>query len=289
MESADIGCPPMAYTSLKELAAAIAPNVYGSSTIGVKKSTCLHQREVRGDPEHTGIVAGIETHQNVGMLHASQARERLVQNLWTQLRRSTGGFDVRGQLLAVHQNQNTCYASPYAISVLFVDRAVALRAAAAACGSVQDQSGRSEDHAHSPCEPHDRSRRKGDHVDPWSQGNYEALPKADIILITDIHGDHMDPKAIAAIRKEGTQIVAPAAVATKVTGATSIANGNTSTVGEFAFQAVPMYNEKRGPEPGKLFHDKGRGERIRHHVRRPANLRRRRYGRSRRDAGAEEH
>jgi L-ascorbate metabolism protein UlaG (beta-lactamase superfamily) len=97
------------------------------------------------------------------------------------------------------------------------------------------------------------------HVDPWSQGNYEALPKADIILITDIHGDHMDPKAIAAIRKEGTQIVAPAAVATKVTGATSIANGNTSTVGEFAFQAVPMYNEKRGPEPGKFFHDKGRG------------------------------
>ncbi|MEO8131049.1 MAG: MBL fold metallo-hydrolase, partial [Bryobacteraceae bacterium] len=32
-------------------------------------------------------------------------------------------------------------------------------------------------------------------VDPYSQGNYEGLPAADVILITDIHGDHMDPKA----------------------------------------------------------------------------------------------
>src|SRR5437016_2291965 len=39
MESAVNGRPPMAYTSLTELAAAMAPNVYGSSTIGVKKST----------------------------------------------------------------------------------------------------------------------------------------------------------------------------------------------------------------------------------------------------------
>src|SRR6266581_3237530 len=35
----------MAYTSLSELAAEIAPNVYGSSTIGVKKSTvCTRAR-----------------------------------------------------------------------------------------------------------------------------------------------------------------------------------------------------------------------------------------------------
>src|SRR5689334_799870 len=39
MESAEIGFPPIAHTSLNEFAAAIAPNVYGSSTIGVKKSS----------------------------------------------------------------------------------------------------------------------------------------------------------------------------------------------------------------------------------------------------------
>ena len=32
------GLPPIAYMSLKEFAAAICPKVYGSSTIGVKKS-----------------------------------------------------------------------------------------------------------------------------------------------------------------------------------------------------------------------------------------------------------
>jgi hypothetical protein len=33
-----IGLPPIAYTSLKEFAAAICPKEYGSSTTGVKKS-----------------------------------------------------------------------------------------------------------------------------------------------------------------------------------------------------------------------------------------------------------
>jgi L-ascorbate metabolism protein UlaG (beta-lactamase superfamily) len=97
------------------------------------------------------------------------------------------------------------------------------------------------------------------HIDPWSQGNYEGLPKADIIVITDIHGDHMDPKAIANIRKEGTRIVAPAAVAKTVTDAIVISNGETKKVAPLTLEAVPMYNEKRGPEPGKFYHDKGRG------------------------------
>ncbi len=96
-------------------------------------------------------------------------------------------------------------------------------------------------------------------VDPWSPGNYEGLPKADIILITDIHGDHMDPKAIAAVSKEGTQIVAPVEVAKTVTTATIIANGQTRTLGAFSVEAIPMYNEKRGPSAGQFFHVKGRG------------------------------
>ena len=97
------------------------------------------------------------------------------------------------------------------------------------------------------------------HVDPWSQGNFEGLPKADLILITDIHGDHMDAKAIATVQKEGTQIIAPAAVAKTVTGATVMANGETKSVAPFTLEAVPMYNEKRGPSEGKFYHDKGRG------------------------------
>lgn len=97
------------------------------------------------------------------------------------------------------------------------------------------------------------------HVDPWSQGNYEGVPKADIILVTDIHGDHMDPKAIAAVRKDGTQIIAPSAVTATVKESTAIKNGETQTVGAFTIEGIPMYNEKRGPAEGKFYHDKGRG------------------------------
>jgi L-ascorbate metabolism protein UlaG (beta-lactamase superfamily) len=97
------------------------------------------------------------------------------------------------------------------------------------------------------------------HVDPWSQGNYEGLPQADIILITDIHGDHMDAKAIEKVKKASTQIVAPTAVAKTVSDAAVINNGEKKTIDGIVIEAIPMYNLKRGPAEGKFYHDKGRG------------------------------
>lgn len=97
------------------------------------------------------------------------------------------------------------------------------------------------------------------YVDPWSNADYTSLPKADVILITDVHGDHMDPKAIATIRKSNTQIVAPAAVAKTVTEAKVLANGEATELFGVQIEAIPMYNVQRGPAPGKLFHAKGRG------------------------------
>jgi L-ascorbate metabolism protein UlaG (beta-lactamase superfamily) len=97
------------------------------------------------------------------------------------------------------------------------------------------------------------------YINPWSQADYTALPKADVILITDIHGDHMDPKAIARIKKDSTVILAPQSVVTTVKEAKVIGNGEKTTVAGVEIEAVPMYNIKRGPEAGKLYHDKGRG------------------------------
>lgn len=97
------------------------------------------------------------------------------------------------------------------------------------------------------------------HVDPWSQGNYDGLPAADLVLVTDIHGDHMDAKAIAKVKKDGTVIIAPEAVQKTVAEAQPLANGAKKTWGAFTIEAVPMYNLKRGPSEGKFFHDKGRG------------------------------
>jgi L-ascorbate metabolism protein UlaG (beta-lactamase superfamily) len=96
-------------------------------------------------------------------------------------------------------------------------------------------------------------------LDPASPASFKGLPPADLILITDIHGDHMDSELIAKVSKDGTQIMAPPAVVKTVTTATPISNGEKKTWNGWTIEAIPMYNLKRGPAPGELFHTKGRG------------------------------
>jgi L-ascorbate metabolism protein UlaG (beta-lactamase superfamily) len=86
-----------------------------------------------------------------------------------------------------------------------------------------------------------------------------SLPKGDVVFITDIHPDHLDPAALERIRKDGTTIVGPPAVAEKTHVDVVMKNGDERDVDGIAVEAVPMYNVTRGPSPGKLFHDKGRG------------------------------
>jgi L-ascorbate metabolism protein UlaG (beta-lactamase superfamily) len=95
------------------------------------------------------------------------------------------------------------------------------------------------------------------YVDP-AQGKYDGLPQADYIFITDIHGDHLAPPVLDKLKKSGTVIVAPKAVAEKVPGCMVMANGETKTVGDFKVEAVPMYNLKPAAN-GQTYHDKGRG------------------------------
>jgi L-ascorbate metabolism protein UlaG (beta-lactamase superfamily) len=102
-------------------------------------------------------------------------------------------------------------------------------------------------------------RGKVIHVDPWSRGTYTGLPKADLILITDIHPDHMDRAMVDQLKKETTVILAPAAVAETIREAQIIRNGETKTVDGITIEAIPMYNLVRGPSPGQLYHTKGRG------------------------------
>ena len=99
------------------------------------------------------------------------------------------------------------------------------------------------------------------YLDPAKPAKFAGSPKADLILITDIHPDHMDPASIAAISKAGTDILAPPAVVATVTTGKPIANGETKTWQGWTIEAIPAYNlnPTRGPGPGKIFHDKGRG------------------------------
>lgn len=97
------------------------------------------------------------------------------------------------------------------------------------------------------------------HCDPWSQGNYTGVPQADLILITDTHGDHLDLKALALVRKASSIIIASPDAAAKIEGAKAMKNGETMQIGPWKIEAVPMYNIKRGPSEGQVFHVKGRG------------------------------
>jgi L-ascorbate metabolism protein UlaG (beta-lactamase superfamily) len=97
------------------------------------------------------------------------------------------------------------------------------------------------------------------YLDPAKPVKFSGLSKADLILITDIHGDHMDSESIKDASKSDTEIFAAPAVVQTVTTAKPIANGETKTWQGWTIEAIPAYNLKRGPAPGKLFHDKGRG------------------------------
>jgi L-ascorbate metabolism protein UlaG (beta-lactamase superfamily) len=98
------------------------------------------------------------------------------------------------------------------------------------------------------------------HVDPWSRlADYSKMPKADIILITHEHGDHLDTKAISTLRSKETKVVLTKGCADKVGSGTVMKNGDVQTVGGLKIEAVPAYNimHKRGN--GQPYHPKGRG------------------------------
>lgn len=96
------------------------------------------------------------------------------------------------------------------------------------------------------------------YIDP-AQGSYEGRPAADLILLTDVHPDHLVPAVIEKVCRPATAIFAPEAAGKSVPGATVIRNGETKTWGAWTIEALPMYNLTRGPAPGKLYHEKGRG------------------------------
>ena len=97
------------------------------------------------------------------------------------------------------------------------------------------------------------------HIDPTGQSNLASAKPADIILVTDVHGDHMDAAAIDKLKKASTIYVAPNALAGKFPGKTEILkNGETRTVDGVSIEAIAAYNLQRGPAPGQFFHEKGR-------------------------------
>lgn len=98
------------------------------------------------------------------------------------------------------------------------------------------------------------------HVDPVSRyADYNRLPKADIILVTHEHGDHLDKGAISKIRKDSTELIYTAKCAKGIPGGKIMANGDKIAVKGIQIEAVPAYNIKHMRSPGVPFHPKGDG------------------------------
>jgi L-ascorbate metabolism protein UlaG (beta-lactamase superfamily) len=98
------------------------------------------------------------------------------------------------------------------------------------------------------------------HIDPFSQlADYSTLPKADLILITHDHGDHLDLKAIQAVRKDNTQIYYTEKCVSTLPGGKVLHNGDYQLYGPFKIEVVPAYNLVNGPQAGTVYHKKGDG------------------------------
>ena len=98
------------------------------------------------------------------------------------------------------------------------------------------------------------------HVDPWNQlTDYTKMPKADIILITHEHRDHLDPGAIENVRTGNTILILTKICAKQIEGGTVMNNGDTQDIDGIKIEAVPAYNIEHQRSPGVPFHPKGDG------------------------------
>lgn len=90
-------------------------------------------------------------------------------------------------------------------------------------------------------------------VDPWSLADLSRAKPADLLLITDDVGHHLDVRAIARLRKAGAPVVIAANGRQQVPDGVVMNNGDTMTFGAITVQAIGAYDIK----PGEPYHPKG--------------------------------
>lgn len=100
------------------------------------------------------------------------------------------------------------------------------------------------------------------YVDPYGGAKaFEGIAAPDLVLITDIHGDHMNMETLNAIETTKATFVVPQAVADQLPNnlkskAVVLSNGKNINQLGISIAAIPMYNL---PEAADSRHTKGRG------------------------------
>ncbi|MEM7087493.1 MAG: MBL fold metallo-hydrolase [Bacteroidota bacterium] len=100
------------------------------------------------------------------------------------------------------------------------------------------------------------------YIDPVGGGlAFEGHPSPDLILVTDIHGDHLNLETLQEVSATKTKIMVPQAVADKLPADFDpqldvLNNGDLKERYGFTVEAIPMYNLR---EEALQFHPKGRG------------------------------
>ena len=100
------------------------------------------------------------------------------------------------------------------------------------------------------------------YIDPYNGAEaYKNLPAPDLILITDIHPDHLDLATLNALNTSKAQFIVPQAVAGELppaySGKVTVVNNDATTIqAGITITAIPMYNL---PETPDTRHPKGRG------------------------------
>lgn len=98
------------------------------------------------------------------------------------------------------------------------------------------------------------------HIDPFgSLADYKTLPKAEVVLLTHHHRDHLDVNALADITTDKTMIVLTKTCSESVPNGMVMENGDEKTVAGIKVEAVPAYNLVHTRQDGSPFHPKGEG------------------------------
>lgn len=94
-------------------------------------------------------------------------------------------------------------------------------------------------------------------IDPVSQyADYQSFPKADVILITHEHADHLDLQAIQAVSKNQTEVLINESGYKKLEKGNILKNGDEIFIlGDVKVEAVPAYNTTAGRE---MYHPRHR-------------------------------